>query len=370
MERQTGYRLVLDLQLFAQEKTEKATPKKRQDSRKKGQVARTMELPSALVMLGGFGLLAFYGPHFGKGLMSMFRTTLTEYLLWDVTRMNIGVMFSQLIIDGMLLLLPVFAIVVLAGLAANYAQVGFLFTGHPLQPKFSKLNPIQGAKQILSLRSVVELAKALLKVAIIGTIVFLILWQEKTKLLAFASVPLQTTLQYVASLVMKLGLYVAAALVILAFFDFIYQKWDFEKKLRMSKQEVKDEYKKMEGDPLIKAKIREKQRRMALMRMMQEVPKADVVVTNPTHYAVALKYDGEKMEAPMVVAKGADYVALRIRQKAEEHGVPLMENKPLARALHAQVEIGEAIPQQLFQAVAEVLAYVYKAKGKAPPARK
>jgi len=370
MDRPAGAWLALDLQLFAQEKTEKATPKKRQDARKKGQVAKSMELPSALVMLGGFAVLAFYGPQMGGGLMNMVRLTLTEYLLWDVTERNVGAMFSELLIDGALLLLPIFAAVVALALLAGYSQVGFLFTGQSLVPKFNKLNPIEGAKQILSLRSVVELIKAFLKVIIIGLIAFLILWGERSNLLAFASLPLTSTLKYVSSLVLKLGLFVAGALVVLALFDFAYQKWDYEKKLRMSKQEVKDEYKKMEGDPLIKAKIREKQRRMALMRMMQEVPKADVVVTNPTHYAVALKYDGETMEAPQVVAKGADYVALRIRKTAEEHGVPLMENKPLARALYTQVEIGETIPQQLFQAVAEVLAYVYKTRGKAPPLSK
>jgi flagellar biosynthetic protein FlhB len=171
-------------------------------------------------------------------------------------------------------------------------------------------------------------------------------------------------LQFAASITLNLGVKIAVALLVLAVFDYMYQKYDYEKNIRMSKQDIKDEYKKMEGDPLIKGKIRERQRRMAMQRMMQEVPNADVIITNPTHFAVALKYEGSEMEAPQIIAKGQDYVALRIKEIAKEHGVITMENKPLARALFQRAEIGDAIPADLFQAVAEVLAYVYKLKGR------
>ncbi len=363
-------RYTLDLQLFGQEKTEQATPRKRQESRKKGQVAKSMELPGALIMLGGFGLLAMYGSVMGQGIAGMFSAGLREYILWDVTDTNVIAMFSQLMREGLLLLLPIMAIGVLMALIASYAQIGFLFTGDPLKMKFSKLNPIEGFKNIFSMRSVVEFLKSMLKVLIIGIIAFMILWGERATLLTLASVPIPAIFQYVGGLTLRLGLFSGGALFVLALFDYAYQKWDFEKKQRMSKQEVKDEYKKTEGDPLIKSKIRERQRRMAMQRMMQEVPKADVVITNPTHFAVAVKYDGAEMDAPRVIAKGADYVALRIRQIAKDNDVPLMENKPLARALYAQVEIGDSIPQELFQAVAEVLAFVYKAKAKVPMTRR
>jgi flagellar biosynthetic protein FlhB len=363
-------RYSLDLQLFAQEKTESATPKKRQESRKKGQVAKSMELPAALIMLGGFGLLAMYGSVMGKGITGMFATGLKEYILWDVTDTNVIAMFSQLLREGLLLLLPIMAVGVLMALLSSYAQIGFLFTGETLKMKFEKINPIQGFKQIFSMRSVVEFLKSMLKVLIIGLIAFLILWGERSTLLTLASVPIPSIFQYLAGLTLRMGLFAGGALFVLALFDYAYQKWEYEKNLRMSKQEIKDEYKKSEGDPLIKSKIRERQRRMAMQRMMQEVPKADVVITNPTHFAVAVKYDGAEMDAPRVIAKGADYVALRIRQIAKDNDVPLMENKPLARALYAQVEIGESIPQDLFQAVAEVLAFVYKAKAKVPAARR
>ncbi|HZG57874.1 flagellar biosynthesis protein FlhB [Paenibacillus sp.] len=363
-------RLTLNLQLFAQEKTEPATPKKRQESRRKGQVAKSIELPGALIMLGAFGLLAMYGATMGDGIASIFTAGLTQYLLWEVTDKNVIAMFTQILRDGLFILLPVFAIGVGMALLASYAQVGVLFTGETLKLKIEKLNPIQGVKQIFSMRSFVEFLKSMLKVLILGMITFTIIWGEKATLLTMASLPLESVLQYMASLTIRLGLFSGGALFILALFDYAYQKWEHEKNLRMSKQDIKDEYKKAEGDPLIKSKIREKQRRMAMQRMMQEVPKADVVITNPTHFAVAVKYDGAEMDAPRVIAKGADYVALRIRQAASEHGVPLMENKPLARALYAQVEIGESIPQDLFQAVAEVLAFVYKAKAKLPAARR
>ena len=363
-------RLSLNLQLFGQEKTESATPKKRQESRQKGQVAKSMELPGAFIMLGAFGLLAMYGASMGDGIVSMFRAGLSEYILWDVTDANVIAMFSQLMRQGFLLLLPIFAVGVLVALLSTYAQVGFLFTGEPLKMKLEKLNPIQGFKQIFSMRSVVEFLKSMLKVFVIGTIAFMILWGERSTLLTLASVPLEAMFSYIASLTLRLGLVSGAALLILALLDYAYQKWDYEKNLRMSKQDIKDEHKKTEGDPLVKSKIREKQRRMAMQRMMQEVPKADVVITNPTHFAVAIRYDGKEMDAPRVIAKGADYLALRIKQAAKEHDVPLMENKPLARALYAQVDIGHSIPQELFQAVAEVLAYVYKAKGKGAGARR
>ncbi|MBO9599372.1 MAG: flagellar type III secretion system protein FlhB, partial [Cohnella sp.] len=191
-----------------------------------------------------------------------------------------------------------------------------------------------------------------------------VIWSEKKRFLELATVPVKDIFGYVASLTIRLGIFVAALLFLLAIADYIYQKYEYEKKLKMSKQDIKDEHKNAEGDPLIKGKIKSRQRQMALMRMMQEVPNADVIITNPTHFAVALQYDGTKMDAPKVIAKGQDYLALRIREIAKEHNVITMENKPLARALYERTEIGDSVPADLFQAVAEVLAYVYRLKGR------
>lgn len=359
------YRLALDLQLFSQEKTEKATPKKRQESRKKGQVAKSAELPGAFILLFAFMSFMMLSGYYSDRILAMFGDVFEHKLLMDVTSGNMMVLFKDLILRLLLLLLPLFAITVLIALLGNYVQVGFLLTGHPLMMKLDKISPINGFKQIFSMRSLVEFVKSMLKVLIIGLVVYFSLYSERGHIIALGHMPVETIYGYTASIAFSLGIKIGALLVVLAVFDYMYQRYDHEKKLRMSKQDLKDEYKKTEGNPLIKSRIREKQRKMALQRMMQEVPKADVIITNPTHFAIALQYDGKTMEAPRIIAKGMDYVALRIKEIAKEHGVITIENKPLARALYERAEIGETIPGDLFQAVAEVLAYVYKMKGKA-----
>lgn len=267
-------------------------------------------------------------------------------------------------IEVLLLIAPVLLGALLVALIVNYMQVGFLLVGEGLKPKLEKLDPIKGFKNIFSLRSLVEFAKSILKMSIIGYLVYSTIKGYQSDIASLSHFSLDAILHFAASITLSLGIKIAVALMILAIFDYMYQKYDHEKKIRMSKQDIKDEYKKMEGDPLIKGKIRERQRRMAMQRMMQEVPNADVIITNPTHFAVALKYEGSEMEAPQIIAKGQDYVALRIKEIAKENGVITMENKPLARALFQRAEIGDAIPADLFQAVAEVLAYVYKLKGR------
>lgn len=356
--------LRLDLQLFAGEKTEKATPKKRQEARKKGQVAKSMELPSALILFGITLLLFGYGSIMRNKVEGMFVSTFYDYMHVEMTMGNVSVLFANLIFEGFLLLAPVFGLAVVMAIVASYSQIGFLLTMEPLKLTFEKLDPIKGLGNLFKLRALVEMVKSILKMTIIGLVVFFTIWKAKADLIEMGRWPLVHTFTYTADLILLLAVQIAAILLVLALFDYMYQKYEYEKNLRMSKDEVKKEYKNSEGDPLIKGKIREKQRRMALQRMMQDVPKADVVITNPTHFAVAIRYDPKKAEAPVVIAKGVDYIALKIRQVAEEHGIVRMENKPLARALHDQVEIGQTIPADLFQAVAEVLAYVYKLKGK------
>lgn len=360
-----NYRLNMDLQCFAQEKTEEATPKKRQDARKKGEVAKSQELPGSFIMFITFLILLLFGGFFKERLIAIFTVSFYEYMLWEATQENIIVIFGELIFDSLVLLSPILATTVIIAILGNYVQIGFLVSGEPLKVKLNKLDPIQGAKRIFALRAVVEFLKSVIKFLVIGTIVFFTLWNQRMEIVALSSLPLDQILRYAGNLTVILGITIAIILIVIAVLDYLYQKYDFEKNQRMSKQDVKDEYKKSEGDPLIKGKIREKQRRMAMQRMMQDVPKADVIITNPTHFAIAIRYDPETMESPTVIAKGRDYVALKIKEKAKELNIITMENKPLARALYDQVEIGQSIPNDLFQAVAEVLAYVYKIKRKA-----
>lgn len=357
-------RLQLDLQWFAGEKTEPATAKKRQDARKKGQVAKSMDLPAAMILLFSFVSFLMFGGFMKEKMINIFRNVYENQLNMDITVGNIQVLLVYLVWQGLFILGPIFLLVMILAIVGNYAQIGFMFIGEPLMMKFNKINPIEGFKRIFSLRTVMEFLKSTFKMTIIGYVVYTTLMGEKARLLGLGHAPLESAFSFIASVTLKLGIKIGAVLIVLAIFDFMYQKYEHEKSLRMSKQDIKDEYKKSEGDPLIKGKIRAKQRQMAMQRMMQEVPKADVIITNPTHFAVALKYDASNMQAPTVIAKGADYVALKIKEVAKQNGVMTMENKPLARAIFAQVEIGDAIPAELFQAVAEVLAYVYKMKGK------
>ncbi|MFD0959496.1 flagellar biosynthesis protein FlhB [Paenibacillus chungangensis] len=359
-----AYRFRLDLQLFNQEKTEKATPKKRQESRKKGQVAKSADLPGAFILLFVFASFFMLGGYYRQHIFGLFHSLFEDWLLLQVTPQNMMNLLMNVLMKCLIMLIPIFAIVMVIGVVGNVVQFGFLFTGEPLKMQLKKLNPIEGFKRIFSMRSLVEFLKSILKVAIIAILVYVTVINEWDNLLVLSMQPIERIFSFAAGLTVKLGILIGAVLAVLAYFDYMYQRYEHEKSIKMSKQDIKDEYKKTEGDPLIKSRIRERQRKMALQRMMQEVPKADVVITNPTHFAIALKYDVEKMDAPTIVAKGMDHVALRIKEIAKEHGVITMENKPLARALYERAEIGDTIPGDLFQAVAEVLAYVYKMKGR------
>ena len=355
----------VDLQLFAGEKTEKATPKKRQDTRKKGQVAKSMELSGASVLMAAFLCLMIFGGYIRDHVVRLFTDVFLNRLSMEVTVDNVVMLLGEYGIQILMLIAPLFICVLVIGLAVNYMQVGFLLSGEAVKMKFSKIDPIKGFKNIASMRSLVEFAKSIFKLTIIGYLVYTSLWSARQGLSSLSQMSPEAIYHFTADVTLSLGIKIGVGLIVLAALDYIYQKYEYEKNIRMSKQDIKDEYKKMEGDPLIKGKIRERQRRMALQRMMQEVPKADVIITNPTHFAVALKYEGSSMEAPQVIAKGQDYMALKIKEIAKKNGVITMENKPLARALYQRTEIGDSIPGDLFQAVAEVLAYVYKLKGKA-----
>ncbi len=351
---------VFDLQRFAGEKTEEPTAKKRADARKKGQVGRSQEVNSAFVLLVGFFAL--------KLLWDSIYVSIATYTTYVFTNLNQTVDTENIlrIFIGIILVLaktafPIMIFIMLIGLAVNFFQVGLNINTESIEFKLDKLNPINGFGRIFSKRSLVELAKSFFKIIVIGFFLYRFIHEQILAMPQFMFFDLTTSLALVAEIIFQMSFIVIGVIMIMAFLDYGYQKWQTTQDLKMSKQEVKDEMKQTEGDPQIKGKIRQKQRQMAMARMMKEVPKADVIITNPTHYAVALSYE-QGMVAPTVIAKGQDLVAQRIKEIGREARVPIVENKPLARTLYAAVQVGDAVPQELYQAVAEVLAYVYRLK--------
>lgn len=354
----------LDLQLFNGEKTEKATPKKRQDAREKGQVARSQEFGQAITLLAGLFTIKLLSGFYMEEFVKMFKHDLSDGLLFHITEQSVFPFFLGIALQVAKLVLPLMAVVLVLGTAVAYFQVGALFTLKPMMPEWEKISPLAGLKRMVSLRSLVELVKSLLKIVIVGFVVYTELINDWTRVTQMGAMEVSDMLSVAGELAFNIFWKASMAIFVLALFDLWYQRFEFEKGLRMSKQDIKDEFKQQEGSPEIKGKIKERQRAMAMRRMMADVPKADVVITNPTHFAVALHYDGENMQSPVVLAKGVDEVAQKIKKVARDAGVVLVENRPLAQTLYRTVEVGEAIPGDLFQAVAEVLAYVYRLKGK------
>jgi len=355
----------ITLQLFS-EKTEPATPKRRREMREKGQVPKSRELITALMLLVSFWSIKLlfnylYG-NLSAAAISFFSFPKDIDSRYEIENLMQTLMYCILLMAKVLG--PILLIVAVTAIAVNYFQVGNIFTLKPLAPSFNKLNPIQGFKRLFSKHAFVELLKSILKISIIGYVVYDFLSKNYEIIPELIGMDLESTAAYIGNTIISIGLRAATVLLIMSVFDYAFQLWDYEKSIRMTKQEIKDEYKQMEGNPQIKSKIREKQRQFALRRMISEVPKADVVITNPTHYAVAIKYDAEKSDAPQVVAKGKDLIAQKIKDTAKENKVPIVENKPLAQTLYKTVDIGENIPPDLYKAVAEVLAFVYSLKDK------
>ena len=350
------------------EKTEKATPKKRKDAREKGQVRQSTEVNTTFCLLIMFALLYFIWESFTGQLMGIFK----EYLGYNSLIIGVGgldhnevrMTAARAMTSVISVMLPILATALLAGIAINLLQVGFLFTTKPLGFKLSKISPLSGFKRMFSVKTIVDLLKSILKIIFLGYIAYSdyrslldtfpgFVWREVG--------PAFITIMRTAFL---MALKMCLAMVFISLADYLYTWWKYEKDLKMTKQEVKDEYKMMEGDPQIKNKIRQKQRQMSAMRMMSKVPEADVVITNPTHYAVALKYDEEVSSAPLVVAKGQDHIARKIREVALEHNIEIVENPPLAQSLYAMCEVDQEIPADLYQAVADILVFVYRQKGR------
>ncbi|HDP69290.1 MAG TPA: flagellar biosynthesis protein FlhB [Actinobacteria bacterium] len=341
-------------------KTEKATPKKRQEARKKGQVAKSPELNSGVIILAVFLGLKAFGPSMLSNIKYLFEKSFTSLNTTILTPENVPNIFFSLLILFAKMLLPIFAIVVVASFIVGFGQVGFLLSFEALAPKLSKVNPIKGLKNLFSPRSFVELIKSFIKLIILGYIGYSVAIKNIPNIINLMDMDINQILGVLAGIAYEIGIKVGIAILILAIFDYIYQRYEHEKGLRMSKYEVKEEMKSAEGDPKIKGKIRRKQMEMAMRRMMLEVPKADVVITNPIHLAIALKYDPKTMSAPKVVAKGARLIAEKIKEIANEHKIPIIEDKMLAQSLYRSAEEGQEIPLNLYQAVAEILAYVYQ----------
>jgi len=372
--------LEYNLQFFAKEgaggeKTEEPTTKKLKDSRKEGQVARSREIGNCLLLLTLFVILKVWIGSLGRGLTQEFTAVYNK--IPEISKSRGGLdeiglygLIQDVLQEMLIILLPILLVAFAVAFLSDLVQVKWAPTAKPLKPKFNKLNPISGFKKVFSVQAVVELLKSLLKIVLISYIVYTTLKDSVGFIFLIYDMPLMQAIRNAGNIVINLGIKVSAFYVIIAAADFIYQKWKFNQDMKMTKQEVKDEYKNTEGDPQIKGRIRQKMREVSQRRMMQSVPQADVVITNPTHYAVALSYDPDKYDAPYIVAKGEDYLAQKIKEVARENHVEIVENKPLARMLYHNVDIGAQVPPELFQAVAEVLAMVYSMRGTNPPTAK
>ena len=375
MEQKLELRLQLNLQFFAKdgpggEKTEEPTSKKLEDARKEGQVAKSKEIGNAFGILALFLILKIYIGSMGTRFLELFSAVYGQIpSISTLYSGNLPIAALQVLIKSMMLQMiiiaaPIFLVGVVVAFVCDVAQVKWRPTSKPMQPKFSKLNPMKGFARIFSPGSLVELLKSVLKLAVIGYMVYSYLKGRIGQIFLLYDISIGQAIELIGDVVIELGIRIAAVYMIIAMLDYAYQKYKFKQDMKMTKQEVKDEYKNQEGDPQVKGKQKQRMREASMRRMMQQLPEADVVITNPTHYAVAIKYDPDKYDAPYVIAKGENYLAQRIKDIARDNEIEIVENKPLARMLYANVEIGGLVPPELNQAVAEVLAFVYHLKGK------
>jgi len=347
-----------------EEKTEQPTPKKRQELKEKGEVAKSKELPSVAVLLAALISLSLFGSFMYNHIQIIMKGA---FSLPSIHNFNIPefLKFAQNIIGRFIILLsPLFAAIFITAILSNIMQVGFILSGESITPKLSKIDPIKGFGRLFSKQAFMEFIKSLLKLTIVGGIAFLTVKGEMKNFTLLSDMELNSIFVYILEIFFKIFIRCSLAMIILVVIDYAFQRIEFENRIKMTKQEVKDDFKKSEGDPLIKSRIKSIQMEMARKRMMQAVPEADVVITNPTHLAVALKYDSSTMNAPKVVAKGSRKIAEKIKDVASKHGIPVLENKELARNLYSLVEVGQEIPPALYQTVATLLAYIYRLKSK------
>lgn len=342
------------------DKTEEATSKKKSEQRKKGNIAKSKEISNALTLITMTMLIPVFSNYISKQLKEIMNYFLSSNLYMEMSYGNIENVIIIAILKFMMIFLPVGFAILLVGVLANLAQVGFLFTKEPLKPSLSKINPLSGFKNMFSMKQVFTLFKDIIILCILGYMGYSFFQENYVEILKSNNLYTQSIFQTVINYIYLILKKLCAPIVCIAIIDYTYQKFNHKKGMRMSKQEVKDEYKQVEGDPQIKSKIKQKQKEIASRRMMQEVPNAAVIINNPTHISIAIKYERGRKEVPIVIAKGADNIALKIREIAKEHDIPMIENKPLARLIYKKVEINEEIPEEMYQAVAEILVAVYK----------
>jgi len=347
-----------------EEKTEAPTERRREEARKKGQTARSIELSSGVAMLATLMTLKFTGARTLESLRDLCQTSLTVWPRQDLTAQVAFEICSQAALKGLTVLAPVLLVAMLAAIVITAAQVGLVISGEALAPQLNRLDPMKGIMRLCSKRSVVELARSILKVVLVGYVIWMTFRDEAPRLALLVRADWTGMVSEMGRVAWTLIVRACCTILAIAALDFAFQRRQHEQDLKMTRQEVKEDMKRSEGDPAVRSRIRQIMRDMARKRMMAAVPTADVVVTNPTHLAVALKYDPETMAAPIVVAKGERLVAERIKQLARQHRVPVIENVPLARSLYKSVNVGGAVPLELYQAVAEVLAAVYRMKGR------
>ncbi len=353
------------------EKTEAPTPRKRTRAREQGNVAKSQDLNVAFLLLAMFSALYFLGFPSVTRLAGIMRDMLGRMAAFDGGQDSLMQLFGVIAWSMLQVIVPFALVMLIVGVIANISQIGFLLTTEPLKPNLNKISPLRGLSKIFSLRGVTRTLFGVLKISVVGFVLVWTLWDELTRsdgknVMLLLQSDWRSALEYGLGITVKMGFRGVIALLILAIIDLIYQRWQHERDLRMTKQEVREEMLRMEGDPKIKERRRKIQQQLATQRMMHEVPKADVVVTNPTHYSVAIKYDRRSMPAPRCVAKGEGHLARRIREVAMEHAVPIVSRPELARALYRSVEVGEEIPAELYRAVAEVLAFVYRMSRRSP----
>ncbi len=350
----------INLQLFAGEKTEPATPKRREEARKKGQVAKSAEVSTALMVLTAFVGLNMLGPYLAGQLKDTMHFFLENMNLWQGDAAGFKTLFFTALIRLALIILPILLMLLVVGALSQILQVGFLTSAEALKPSFSRINPVEGFKRIFSKRALMEFFKSVLKVGLIGYLVYTQVRGNLNWLPELAMLQLRQGALLMKDSIYRLGLRVGLFLLVIAAFDYWYQRREFEDSIKMSKEEIREELKQMEGDPLIRSRIRHRQRQIASQRMMQAIPTADVIVTNPVHFAIAIQYSPGEMAAPRVVAKGRGLIAQRIKEEGQKHRITTVEDPELARALYQTTEVGQEIPAELYPAVAEILAFVYR----------